>query len=157
MPSEALRNIRTMRQAKTSLDLAKNQRVKTTSSLSRTEEEAAHLLSLTDRQVEQTLAKERKRFATMEIAVDKSRQRLLRAREKLAATINKNRALTELRHELQQSRSEGKNLIPTNAPIQTKVHTQTEAQTKAKPQTKVKPKVKMPARKPKLRQVELKY
>ncbi len=131
MPSEALRNIRTMRQIKTSLDLAKNQRVKTTSSLSRTEEEAAHLLSLTDRQVEQTLAKERKRFAAMEITVDKSRQRLLRARDKLATTINKNRALTELRHELQQSRLEGRNPIPE--------------------------KVKVPARKPKLRHVELKY
>jgi hypothetical protein len=134
MPSEALRNIRTMHQVKTSLDLAKNQRVKTTSSLSRTEEEAARLLSLSDRQVEPTLAKERKRFTAMEIAVDKSRQRLLRAREKLAATINKNRALTELRHELQQSRLEGRNPIPE--------------------------KIKLPTRKPskpKLRQVELKY
>ena len=55
MPSEALRNIRTMRQVKTSLDLAKNQRVKTTNSLSRTEEEAAHLLSLSDRRVGQIL------------------------------------------------------------------------------------------------------
>ena len=67
----------------------------------------------------------------MEAAVDKSRQRLLRAREKLAATINKNRALTELRHELQQSRLEGRNPTPE--------------------------KVKVPTRKPKLRQVELKY
>ncbi|MGA2670761.1 MAG: hypothetical protein ABSF21_05035 [Dehalococcoidia bacterium] len=131
MQSEALRNIRTMRQVKTSLDLVKNQRVKTTNSLSRTEEEVAHLLSLTDRQVEQTLAKERKRSAAMEASIDKSRQRLLRARDKLAATINKNRALTELRHELQQARLEGRN--PTSE------------------------KVKVPTRKPKLRQVELKY
>ena len=115
MPSEALRNIRTMRQVKTSLDLAKNQRVKTTNSLSRTEEEAAHLLSLSDPRVGQILEAERKRFAAHEAAVDKSRQRLLRAREKLAATINKNRALTELRHELQQSRLEGRNPIPEKA------------------------------------------
>ena len=131
MKSETLRNIRTMRQVKTSLDLAKNQRVKTTGSLSRTEEEAARLLSLNDPQARQILAKERKLFAAHEAAVDKSRQRLLRAREKLAATINKNRALTELRHELQQSRFEGRN--PTTE------------------------KVKVPKRKPKLRQVELKY
>ena len=131
MQSEALRNIRTMRQVKTSLDLAKNQRVKTTNSLSRTEGEAAYLLSLSDPQVGQILGKERKRFATMETSIDKSRQRLLRAREKLAATINKNRALTELRHELQQSPLEGRNPTPE--------------------------KVKVPARKPKLRQVELKY
>ncbi|MGA2671352.1 MAG: hypothetical protein ABSF21_08085 [Dehalococcoidia bacterium] len=141
MQSEALRNIRTMRQVKTSLDLAKNQRVKTTNSLSRTEEEAAYLLSLSDPQVGQILAKERKRSAAMEASVDKSRQRLLRAREKLAATINKNRALTELRHELQQSRLEGKEPIPEKAPTQTEV--------KAKP--------KLPTRKPKLRRVELKY
>ncbi len=131
MPSEALRNIRTMRQVKTSLDMAKNQRVKTTSSLSRTEGEAAHLNSLADGQLGQILAKERKLFAAHEAAVDKSRQRLLRAREKLAATINKNHALTELRHELQQSPLEGRNPIPK--------------------------KVKVPTRKPRLRQVELKY
>jgi hypothetical protein len=134
MPSEALRNIRTMRQVKTSLDLANNQRVKTTNSLSRTKEEAAYLLSLSDPQVGQILSKERKRSAAMEASIDKSRQRLLRAREKLAATINKNRALTELRHELQKSRLEGRNPIPE--------------------------KVKVPTRKPrksKLRRVELKY
>jgi predicted nucleic acid-binding Zn-ribbon protein len=133
-----------MRQVKTSLDLVKNQRFKTTNSLSRTEEEAAHLLSLTDRQVEQTLAKERKRSASMEASVDKSRQRLLRARDKLAATINKNRALTDLRHELQQSRLEGRNPIPEIAQIHTEVKTQPIRPTR-KP------------RKPKLRRVALKY
>jgi predicted nucleic acid-binding Zn-ribbon protein len=120
-----------MRQVKSSLDLAKNQRVKTTNSLSRTDEEMAYLKSLADGQVGQILAKERKRFAAHEAAVDKSRQRLLKAREKLAATINKNRALTELRHELQQSRLKGRNPTPE--------------------------KVKVPTLKPKLRQVELKY
>jgi ribosome-associated translation inhibitor RaiA len=112
MPSEALRNIRTMRQVKTSLDLAKNQRVKTTNSLSRTEEEVAHLQILSDGQIEQILAKERKRSAAVEAAVDKSRRRLTKAREKLAATINRNRALTELRHELQRARWEGRDSVP---------------------------------------------
>ena len=112
MTSEALRNFRTMRQVKTSLDLAKNQRVKTTNSLSRTEEEAAYLLSLTDRRAGQILAKETKRFAAMEASVDKSRGRLLKAREKLAATINKNRALTELRYQLQRARWEKRGDIP---------------------------------------------
>jgi hypothetical protein len=131
MQSEALRNVRTMRQVKTSLDLANNQRVKTTNSLSRTDGEVAYLKSLADGQVGQILSGENKRFAAMESAIDKSRQRLLRAREKLAATINKNRALTELRHELQRSRFEGKNPVPLKAEI--------------------------PTRKPKLHQVELKY
>jgi hypothetical protein len=143
MPSDALRNIRTMRQVKSSLDIARHQKSRTTNSLSRTEGETAHLLSLTDPRVKQILAKERKRFAAMEIAVDKSRQRLLRARDKLATTINKNRALTELRLELQQSRLEGKNPTPEKAPIQAEV---------AQP--------KLPTRKPrkpKLRRVALKY
>jgi predicted nucleic acid-binding Zn-ribbon protein len=111
MISEALRNIRTMRQVKTSLDLAENRRIKTTNSLSKAEEEVAHLKSLSDRQIEQILAKERKRSAATEAAIDKSRQRLLKAREKLAATINKNRALTELRHELQRARWEGRDSV----------------------------------------------
>ena len=49
--------------------------------------------------------------AALEEAVDKSRQRLIKAREKLAATINKNRALTELRHELQRWRWEGRDFV----------------------------------------------
>jgi hypothetical protein len=108
MPSEALRHIKTMRHVKTSLDLAKSQRFKTTNSLSMTEEEATHLLSLDDRRVGQILAKETQRFAAMEASVNKSRGRLLKARDKLAVTINRNRALTELRYQLQKARSEGK-------------------------------------------------
>jgi len=118
MPSETLRNFRTMRQVKTSLDLAKNQRVKTTNSLSRTEEEAAYLLSLTDRRAGQILAKETKRFAAMEASVDKSRGRVLKAREKLAATINKNRALTELRYQLQRARWEKRGPLKKEPPTE---------------------------------------
>jgi uncharacterized Fe-S radical SAM superfamily protein PflX len=112
MSSEALRNIRTMRQVKTGHDLARSQKVRTTNSLSRTEEETAHLLSLTDRRTGQILAKETRRFAAMEASVEKSRGRVLKAREKLAATINRNRALTELRCELQRVRWEKKDPVP---------------------------------------------
>jgi hypothetical protein len=112
MPSEALRNVRTMRQVKTSLDLARSQRFKTTNSLSTTEEEAAYLLSLSDPQAGQILAKERKRSAAMEASISKSRGRVLKAREKLAATINRNRALTELRYELQRARWEKRDPVP---------------------------------------------
>jgi hypothetical protein len=107
MQSEALRNIRTMRQVKTSLYVARRQKLKTSNSLSKTEEEAAYLLSLTDRRAGQILAKEVRRFAALEASIDKSRGRVLKAREKLAVTINKNRALNELRLELQQARWEG--------------------------------------------------
>jgi hypothetical protein len=113
--SEALRNIRTMRQVKTSLDLAKKQRVNTVNSLSKTKEEAVHLLSLTDRRVVQILAKETKRFATLDASIDKSRGRLLKAREKLAITINRNRALNELRRELQKARWNGDEPAPAKA------------------------------------------
>jgi hypothetical protein len=112
MQSEALRNIRTMRQVKTGHDLARSQKVRTTNSLSRTEEETAHLLSLTDRRIEKVLTKEIKRFAAVEASIAKSRGRVLRAREKLAATINRNRALTELRYQLQRARWEKTNPVP---------------------------------------------
>jgi hypothetical protein len=107
MQSEALRNIKTMRQVRTGHDLARK-RIRTTNSLSRPAEEAERLLSFNDRQAEQVLAKEAQRFAAMEASFDKSRGRVLKAREKLAATINRNRALTELRYKLQQARWDGK-------------------------------------------------
>jgi predicted nucleic acid-binding Zn-ribbon protein len=134
-----------MRQIKSSLELVKNRRVRTTNSLSKTDGEISHLKSLTDGQVEQVLAKERKRFAAREAAVDKSRQRLLKARDKLAATINKNRALTELRHQLQQVPIERKSLVPEKALVPAQ---------KPKPPTRKKI---VRTRKPKLRQVKLKY
>lgn len=107
MKSEALRNIRTMHQVKTSLNVARSQRPRTTNSLSKTRDEIEYLESLTDRRLKQVLEKEQRRFAAQEAAINKSRQRVLRAREKLAATINKNQALMELRHELQQRRRAG--------------------------------------------------
>ncbi len=131
MKSEALRNVRTMREVKSSLDIARGQRLRTTNSLSKTREEVEALGSLTDRRLEQVLGKEQRRFAAQEASINKSRQRVLRAREKLAMTVNKNRSLTELRRKLQQTRWEG------NDPVA--------------------PKAEMPAPEPNLRQVELKY
>jgi hypothetical protein len=107
MESEALRKIRTMRQVTTSLEAADRRQCRTTNSLSKTAEEAARLESLRDRRLEQVLDKERRRSAALESSVENSRRRLLKARDKLAATINRNRALTALRHELQKSRWEG--------------------------------------------------
>jgi hypothetical protein len=112
MESEALRNLRTMRQIRTGTELARDQKLRTTNSLSKTREEIEHLQSLSDRRVEQVLAKERKRFAAQEAAIEKSRQRLLRSREKLATTINKNHSLTELRHGLQRARQDRRSPVP---------------------------------------------
>ena len=107
MRSEALRSIRTMRQVKTGMDVLRSQRPRTTNSLSKTSGEIEYLESLTDPRLELVLEKERKRFAAQEGVVNRSRQRMIRAREKLAATINKNHALMELRHELQLRRLAG--------------------------------------------------
>ena len=131
MKSEALRNIRTIRQLKTSLDVARSQRSRTTNSLSKTRGEIEHLESLTDPRLKQVLGKERRRFAAQEASINKSRQRMLKVRAKLAITVNKNRSLAELRRELQQARWEG------NDPAA--------------------PKVEMPATEQTLHQIELKY
>ncbi|MBI4302920.1 MAG: hypothetical protein HY665_01075 [Chloroflexi bacterium] len=104
MGSEALRNIRTMRQVKTRLDIARTQKTKTTNYLSRTKEEIERLEAISSGRTAQVLAKERVRSAAYDASVEKSRQRLLKSREKLANIINRNRALTQLRHELQQAR-----------------------------------------------------
>lgn len=102
MDSEALRNLRTMRQIRVSLDLARRQKIKTTNSLSKTCIEAQNLQILTDPKTTQILEKEKRRFIAQQTSIDKSRRRVLRARNKLAATINRNRALIELRHDLQR-------------------------------------------------------
>ncbi len=113
MGSEALRNIRTMRQVKSSLDVVGNQKVKTTNCLSRTRDQIEELESIVDGRAAQILAKERTRSAAYEASVEKSRQRLLKSREKLAAIINRNLALTKLRHELQQAHWQERDLPPT--------------------------------------------
>ncbi len=116
MESEALRNIRTLRQVRSSLDVARRQRVKTTNCLSRKSGETERLEGLTDSQSLQVLAKEKARCAAYAASVEKSRQRLLKSREKLATLINRNRALTDLRHELQQARWQNREPDPSAAP-----------------------------------------
>jgi len=51
--------------------------------------------------------RERDKFARQDAAAEKFRKNYFKAREKLAGKINKNRALMELRHELQQRRRAG--------------------------------------------------
>jgi hypothetical protein len=102
MNSEALRNLRTMRQIRVGLDLIKKQKIRTTNSLSKTCSEVQYLQSLTDPKTERILAKEKRRFFAQQLSINKSRQRLLQTRNKLAATINRNQALMELRHDLQR-------------------------------------------------------
>ncbi|MBI4285888.1 MAG: hypothetical protein HY670_08355 [Chloroflexi bacterium] len=118
MKSEALRNIGTMRQVRTSLDIARGQRCKTTNSLSRTKDEVQYLEHLADKRLPQLLEKERRQFGAQEAAIEKSRQQVLKAREKLAVTVNRNRALGDQRRQLQKSRwgGEGAALPKTETP-----------------------------------------
>ena len=107
MKSEALGNLRTMRQVRNSIEVAGERKAKTTNSLSRTKEMIESLEPLSDRRLGCVLTRERKRFGNYEAAVNRSRQRLLKSRKKLATTIANNLALTQLRHELQQERWRG--------------------------------------------------
>jgi hypothetical protein len=110
MESEALRNIRTLRQVKSSLEVAAKQRIKTTNSLYKTAEEIDHLesLGLDSLQTAQVLDKEKARAAKLEASMDRSRQKLLKSRDKIACLVNRNRALTTLRHQIQQDRDRKK-------------------------------------------------
>jgi len=106
MQSESLRNIKTMRQVKSSLEVAGRQRIKTTNSLFKPAEESQRLetVGLDDGQTAQVLAKEKMRAAKFEASAGRSRQKLLKSREKIARLVNRNRALTNLRHEIQHAR-----------------------------------------------------
>ena len=123
MQSEALRNIKTMRQVKSSLEVAGLQRMKTTNSLFKTVEESERLESvgLDSSQTAQILAKEKMRAAKFEASVERSRQKLLKSREKIAGLVNRNRALTNLRHEIQHSRElpKGSHVAPTGSITET--------------------------------------
>jgi hypothetical protein len=118
MDSEALRNLRTMRQIRVGLDLARRQKIRTTNSLSKTCIEVQNLQTMTDPKTTQILEKEKRRFIAQQTSIDKSRRRVLRARNKLAATINRNRALIELRHDLQRGLWERKDhAVPKTEPV----------------------------------------
>lgn len=90
------------------LDVPTVRDIRTASSLFMTREEEKHLRSVMDfRALGVVVRKEKDKFARQDAAADKFRRNYFRAREKLAATINKNRALMELRHELQERRRAG--------------------------------------------------
>jgi hypothetical protein len=116
MESETLHNIRTMRQVKSSLEVAAKQRIKATNSLSKTAESIEYLESIGSNSTvtSQVLAREKARAAKFEASVERSRRKLLRSRIKIAGLVNRNRALTRLRHEIQQERDGKKKLSISN-------------------------------------------
>ena len=86
-----------------------------TSSVFMTDEERELLESVMDSTaLEIDTSKEIDRVARQNRSVEKSRKNLLKARVRLAAKVNKNRALMKLRHELQ--RGEGGNKLQEACP-----------------------------------------
>lgn len=88
-----------------SSDIRRMRHIKTDSSMFMTKEERESLQSAMDfRTLGLEVRKERDKFARQDAAVEKFQANYFKARERLAATINKNRAIMELRHELQKRR-----------------------------------------------------
>ena len=82
--------------------------IRTASSMFMTREERESLGWAMDfRSLGKEARREKDKFARQDTVLEKFRGNYFRAREGLAATINKNKAMMELRHELQQSRRAG--------------------------------------------------
>jgi hypothetical protein len=82
--------------------------IKTASSMFMTKEERESLeLAMDFRVLGIDTRREIDKFAHQDAAVERFKKNYFRARERLAAKINKNRALMELRHELQNRRRMG--------------------------------------------------
>jgi hypothetical protein len=100
--------IKLMAHSRNSTDIPRARDIRTASSLFMTREERESLGSAMDfRALGLVARREKDKFARQDQTIAKFKETYFRAREKLAATINKNRALMELRHELQQRRRMG--------------------------------------------------
>jgi hypothetical protein len=105
--------IRLMGQSRNNSDIAGARDIRTASSMFMTREERMSLESAMDFRGRGREARmERDKFARQDAAVEKFRENYFRARERLAATINKNRALMRLRYELQRRRRMGEDPQP---------------------------------------------
>jgi len=100
--------IKLMAHSRNSNDIPRVRDIRTASSLFMTREERESLGSVMDfRALGLVARREKDKFARQDSVLEKFKETYFRAREKLAATINKNQALMELRHELQQRRRAG--------------------------------------------------
>jgi len=105
--------IRLMGQTKNSSDMPAVRNIRTASSLFMTREERESLASAMDfRALGREARRERDKFARQDAAIAKFQENYYKARERLAGKINKNRALMEMRHELQQRRRMGEDPDP---------------------------------------------
>ena len=105
--------IRLMGQTKNSSDMPAVRNIRTASSLFMTREERESLKSAMDfRALGREARRERDKFARQDATVEKFQKNYYKARERLAAKINKNRSLMELRRELQKRRRMGEDPDP---------------------------------------------
>jgi hypothetical protein len=105
--------IRLMGQSRNNSDIAGARDIRTASSMFMTREERESLESAMDfRALGIDTRREIDKFAHQDAAVERFQENYFRAREKLAATINKNRALMRLKHELQRRRRMGEDPQP---------------------------------------------
>ncbi|MFC1937277.1 hypothetical protein ACFLWY_01805 [Chloroflexota bacterium] len=105
--------IKLMANSRNSNDIPRVRDIRTASSLFMTKEERESLGSAMDfRALGLEVRKEKDKFARQDATVEKFQNNYFAAREKLAAKINKNRAMMELRHELQERRRKGESPDP---------------------------------------------
>jgi len=105
--------IRLMGQTKSSSDITGVRDIRTASSMFMTREERESLDSAMDfRALGIDTRKEIDKFARQDAAVERFQKSYYKARERLAAKINKNRAIMELRRDLQQRRRMGEDPDP---------------------------------------------
>ncbi|MBM3142939.1 MAG: hypothetical protein FJ005_07835 [Chloroflexi bacterium] len=105
MARKLLGYTRPMGYTQNSSDIRRVRHIKTASSMFMTKEERESLQSAMDfRALGLEARRERDKFARQDAAVEKFHRNYFKARENLAAKINKNRAIMELRHELQRAR-----------------------------------------------------
>ncbi|MBE3091512.1 MAG: hypothetical protein IMZ42_04245 [Candidatus Atribacteria bacterium] len=103
MKHESIVTLKTFRDFKTGLENRSERKIKTTNSLCRTKNEQMILESLIDDQeLSQVIQKDIQRFAQQDLAIKKSQDKMLKIRDKLAKTVNKNKQVLELRQKLQK-------------------------------------------------------
>jgi hypothetical protein len=105
--------IKLMAHSRNSTDIPSVRDIRTASSVFVTKEERESLGSVMDlRALGLEARREKDKFARQDATVEKFKKNYFVAREKLAAKINKNRAMMELRHELQERRRRGESPDP---------------------------------------------
>ena len=113
MKHESLVSIKTFRDFKTGLENRNERKIKTTNSLSRTKKEQKFLESLmNDAALGQAVQENIQRFAKQNLAIKKSQEKMLKIRDKLAKTVNKNIQIVELRQKLQKGSWKNENSSP---------------------------------------------